>query len=178
MELTEQSLIRRAMVGDASAFGRLVQMHQSPVRTFLRRTLRGDVATADDLAQETFLLAYRKIGQYRGEGRFLSWLFRIAYSQVLQHVRRPDVRQRLDPIEDIEASFGPASEARLDVERALMCVSGPERAVLTLCFAFDMTHEEAAATLDMPLGTLKSHVARAKDKLKRVFTPQAQEVAP
>ena len=68
--MSEGEFIRRAAEGDANAFAALVRMHQSRLRGFLRRMTRGDHALADDLAQETFLGAHRKIASYRGEGSF------------------------------------------------------------------------------------------------------------
>ena len=80
----ERDLVARATgADDISAFGILVRLHQSRVRGFLRRLTRGDTALADDLAQETFLEAQRKLRQYRAEGPFVGWLLRIAYSRFL-----------------------------------------------------------------------------------------------
>ena len=89
MTSLEHSLIVRARSGtDNQAFGRLVAIYQSPIRGFLRRLAAGDEALADDLAQDTFLTAYRRISSFRGEGSFQGWLFRIAYTSFLQHRRK------------------------------------------------------------------------------------------
>ena len=79
--MNESDLIARAAGGDTAAFGVLVRQNQSPLRGFLRRLTRADQALADDLAQETFLEAWRKLSQYRGEGSFAGWLTRIAWSE-------------------------------------------------------------------------------------------------
>ncbi len=79
MEMSAERLLREAAAGDAAAFNALVREHQSKVRGFLRRLTRGDAALADDLGQETFLEAWRKIAQYRGDGSFSGWLCGITW---------------------------------------------------------------------------------------------------
>ena len=144
-----------------------MRQRQSPLRGFLRRLTRGDHALADDLAQETFFEAWRKIEQFRGEGTFASWLARIAYRRYLMWARR----RKLEPLdEDADiADAGAAPDQRLDLEKAMARLSLPERAALTLCYAQEYTNEEAADILEMPLGTLKSHVARGREKLRKLL---------
>ena len=75
MELTDADLLARVIVdGDQHAFGELVRRHQSPVRGLLRQLVRADVELADDLAQETFIRAYKNIRSFRGEAKFSTWL--------------------------------------------------------------------------------------------------------
>ena len=160
-------LLRKAAAGDAAAFGALVRRHQSPLRGFLLRLTRGDHALADDLAQETFIAAYRKLAQYDGRGAFAGWLYAIAWSRFRMELRkrRHDALGEED-VPDPCASAASGSEARLDLETAMAKLAPAERASLTLCFALGLSHEEAAMSLGLPLGTLKSHVARGREKLK------------
>lgn len=156
------ALARRAAAGDSAAFTALVRAHEAPVRRFLRR-LAGD--SADDLAQETFLKAWRLAGHYRGEGRYRAWLMRIAWTQFLAAHRsrgRRDAR---------EAAFAPGEEGRndpdsaIDLQRALAGLGERERAAALLCFGEGCSHSEAAEIMALPLGTLKSVVARARAAL-------------
>jgi len=162
-------LARRAADGDSAAFGFLVREHQSRVRGFLRRLARGDAALADDLAQETFLEAWRKVSQFRAEGSFGAWLCGIAWSRFLMDRRK----RKEEPVADADPSDStdpqPASHARLDLERAMARLSPEERAALTLCYALGHSHGEAADILQMPLGTVKSHVLRGREKLKTML---------
>ena len=160
-------LSRKAAGGDSAAFAALVRRHQSALRGFLLRLTRGDHALADDLAQETFIEAYRKLGQYDGRGSFAGWLYAIAWSRFGMAVRK----RRTEALgeEDVPDPRAPAaggSEARLDLGTAMAKLAPAERASLTLCFALGLSHEEAAVSLGLPLGTLKSHVARGREKLK------------
>ncbi len=167
--MNESDLIARAAAGNAAAFGVLVRQHQSQMRGFLRRLARGDHALADDLAQETFLEAWRKLAQFRGEGSFAGWLIRIGYSRYRMTARK----RRLEPLDDNtdlpDETGGMGADARLDLERAMTKLSLNERAALTLCYALGNSNEEAAEILSMPLGTLKSHVLRGREKLRALL---------
>jgi RNA polymerase sigma-70 factor (ECF subfamily) len=159
-------LAREAAAGDAAAFGVLVRQHQGKLRGFLLRMTRGNHALADDLAQETFLEAFRKIAQF-GQGSFFGWLCAIAYSRYLMEARKRKL-ESLDETEDIAADLPEpetASAAKLDLEKAMVQLAPAQRAALTLCFALGFSNEEAAAALSIPLGTLKSHVNRGREKL-------------
>jgi RNA polymerase sigma factor (sigma-70 family) len=167
--MNDNEFVALAAAGDSAAFGLLVRQHQSQLRGFLRRLTRGDHALADDLAQETFLEAWRKIAQFRGEGSFAGWLMRIGWSRYLMTARQ----RKLEPLE--EQNDLPSSDAdshvRLDLEKAMAQLSAPERAALTVCYALGYSNEEGADILAMPLGTLKSHVARGREKLRRMLAP-------
>jgi len=172
VEPTDAELIAQTLVDDdPRAFSRLAERHQSPIRALLRRLTRGDEALADDLAQESFLLAYRQLGQFRADARFSSWLFRIAYNAFLAHVR-----SRRDGVpfeEDLHGGSAPArtnaSDLRHDLELAMQKLSTPVRAILTLCLGEGCTHEETASVLCLPLGSVKTHLLRGRDKLRTLL---------
>ena len=159
-------LAREAADGNAAAFGVLVRRHQSQLRGFLLRMTKGNHALADDLAQETFLEAFRKIAQF-GSGSFFGWLSAIAYSRYLMEARKRKLESLDETAEIADDAPEPetASLAKLDLERAMARLAPAQRAALTLCFALGLSHEEAAASLNLPLGTLKSHVSRGREKL-------------
>lgn len=141
------------------------------VRAQLRRLLHGDVARADDLAQETFLRAWRKLHQFRGEARFATWLYRIAYSCFLQAVRKrqPPADAPGVGVTGPQLSVSGEVALRLDMARALRGLSEAEQAVLLHVVQLGLSHEEAAYVLSMPLGTVKSHARRGKDKLRALL---------
>ncbi|HET7161601.1 MAG TPA: RNA polymerase sigma factor [Rhodanobacteraceae bacterium] len=164
----DRALVTRVLLrDDRKAFEQLLRRHQGMVRAQLRRLLHGDAAGADDLAQETFLLAWRKLDQFRGDARFSTWLYRIAYSCFLQAHRKN--RQIADDAQD-EAEQLPAPshamDLQLDLERAMRRLSTAEQTVLLHCVQMGLSHEEAAYVLAMPLGTVKTHATRGKAKLK------------
>ncbi|HEX2590913.1 MAG TPA: sigma-70 family RNA polymerase sigma factor [Rhizomicrobium sp.] len=168
MDDTDRAALRAAS-GDDVAFGFLVRTFQGKIRAFLLRMTKGNHALADDLAQETFLEAFRKIAHYRGEGPFKAWLYRVAYTRFLMEARKKK-RESDEMPEDVPApeTIG-ATHARLDLESAMTRLSAQERATLTLCYALEFSNTEAAEILDMPVGTVKSHVLRGREKLKSML---------
>jgi len=174
--VSDAALIARAVVSDdRHAFGELVRRHQSAVRATLRKLTGGNVSLAEDLAQETFLLAYRNLKSFRQEARFSTWLYRIAYNAFLADARKtkevplPEDMDADDfeppPQENVQAGER-ASTLSIDLERAMAVLSGAERAAIVQCYHNDLTHEEAALVLGCPVGTVKTHILRAKDKLR------------
>jgi RNA polymerase sigma factor (sigma-70 family) len=161
MDGAEAALARRAAAGDAAAFAALVRLHEGAVRRFLARLTRGD--GADDLAQEAFLKAWRLAGHWRGEGSYRGWLMRIAWTGFLSAERARGRRETREQAEVSAASTGP--DARIDIERALAALSERERAAALLCYGEGCSHREAADIMGVPLGTLKSIVARARTQL-------------
>lgn len=169
----DQALVTRIrLTGDQRAFEQLLRRHQGMVRAQLRRLLSGDPAQADDLAQEVFLLAWRKLDQFRGEARFSTWLYRIAYISFLQAQRRGKKQPGDAGSPEAECLSPPvhASDLRLDVARAMRQLSTAEQTVLLHCVQLGLSHEEAAYVLTMPPGTVKSHAARGKAKLRDLLS--------
>jgi len=179
-EVTDAALIARVVVqDDRHAFSELVRRHQSAVRATLRRLTAGNHALADDLAQDTFMLAYRNLKSFRQEARFSTWLFRIATNAFLADARKR--KEELLGDRDAEVSADDddgelpqdtvgdhtrGATLRLDMERALGVLSDGERAAIVQCYHNDLSHEEAAYVLNCPVGTVKTHILRAKAKLR------------
>jgi RNA polymerase sigma-70 factor (ECF subfamily) len=160
---------------DRRAFAVIVRRHQSAVRGLLRRLCTGDAARADDLAQETFLRAYRRLSTWRGGARLSTWLHRIAFNVWASEARRRTAPEPPPP--DDPPPLEEAALARHDLARAFAVLREEERAALALAYAEDLTHEEAAEILGVPLGTLKTNVLRGKEKLRRLLSP-AREALP
>lgn len=168
----DAALVRAVQASnDRAAFGELVRRHQSAVRTVLRRLTRGDAGLADDLAQETFVLAWRNIRHFRFEARFSTWIYRIAINAWRSEARKKRELLLDADAEDAQADLGMSEEmpdivARVDLERAMASLSDGERAAIAACYYADLSHEEAAQALGIPVGTVKTHVLRGKAKLK------------
>ena len=172
MELTDADLVARVLVDDDQhAFGGLVRRHQSAVRGLLRQLTRTDVALADDLAQQAFLRAYKNIRSFRGEARFSTWLYRIAYNCFREDARRRKELVGIDE-EQIQRQQDPHVAdpgLRHDLMRALNLLPLNERSAVLLCCQNGLSHDEAARVLDIPLGTVKTNVLRGREKLKRML---------
>ena len=131
------------------------------------RLAPGSTGRADDLAQETFLTAWSKASAYSGQGRYRGWLMRIAWTTFLM-----DARQRRRRLADYsgeakapERADSKDAERDLIVEDALKRLKAEDRAAVVLCLVLGHSHREAAEILEMPLGTLKTRVARGSAKL-------------
>ena len=172
MELSDADLLTRVLVDDDQhAFGELVRRHQSPVRGLLRQLTRADVELADDLAQETFIRAYKNIRNFRGEAKFSTWLYRIAYN-----VFRDQARKRKELVGIGEAQWQSAADPqaadpglRQDLMSALNSLPLHERSAIVLCCQNGLSHDEAARVLEIPLGTVKTNVLRGREKLKKIL---------
>ncbi len=145
-----------------------MKRNQSFVRNVLRGWLRGDDSRADDLAQETFLKAYRNLHQYSGQARFSTWLYKIAYNEFRAWARSAREHENIDDIthEPSEAPQQAANDFQHDLHRALRFLSLEERSAVVCCAMHGMTHQEAAEVLGWPLGTVKTHLLRGKEILR------------
>ena len=187
-DVPDAHLIARCIVGDdRHAFAELVKRHQSAVRACLRKLTAGNHALADDLAQDTFVLAWRNLKSFRQEARFSTWLYRIATNCWLAQARKRHeelLGDRDDAVVDDDGDAASPDGAwggdhaagttmKIDLERAMALLSEAERAAIVQCYHNDLSHEEAAYVLDCPVGTVKTHVLRGKQKLKRALAAWA-----
>jgi RNA polymerase sigma factor (sigma-70 family) len=132
-----------------------------------------------DIAQETFLRAYQRIGTYRSEGGFHSWLFAIAYRTFASEKRnRHWSAEELKEVPEMAPSrVSNPDTAAEDIARAMRHLREPERACISLCYQSGMSHQEVADTLGYPVGTVKTHIVRGKDKLRArlsAYDPQRE----
>ena len=147
-------------------FAPLVEAHQQAVRALPRR-LCGDPAEADDLAQEVFIAAWTSLDSFRRDADFRLWLYGIAYRKFRASRRAAGRRRKREAFvaEIAETVATPDADARLDLQKAMMALSEPQRAAVALCLAAGVSHAAAAALLALPLGTVKAHVARGRATL-------------
>ena len=168
----EAALVAAIRDGSELAFNMLIDRHQQAVRAFLRRLL-GNAAEADDIAQDTFLAAWTQIRSFRGETNLRSWLCGIAWRKA-KFAQRSWVRRRLRDTVHHEQTSAPESisasiEDRLAVRRALLALPLEQRAAVTLCLVCGCSHSEASAIIGVALGTVKSHVSRGRERLRRAL---------
>lgn len=169
-DLHDVELAALAAAGGRREFGELVRRHGSAVRGLLRR-MGAQPALADDVAQDAFLLAFEKCAEFRGTGTFSAWIRRIAARLYLR--RRAYDARYVEVTTEEEAGPERDSLGQMDLDEALKGLSEVERLCVTLCHGAGMTHPEIAAALELPLGTVKSHVKRGLDKLRLRLDPEA-----
>ena len=178
--MQDAQLVERVVAGDGEAFRRLVERYQRPVYGLLLRMVRKP-ALAEDLAQETLLKAYRAIATFDRSRKFSSWLFKIAHNTAIDHLRKsrpptvpletPD-EARQDPLALLAAPETGSPEARARgrdlaeaLQEALMGLRPDYREAVLLRFQQGLPYDEIAEILDLPLGTVKTHLHRARKQM-------------
>ena len=198
---TDQSLIEACLAGRREAFGQLVERYQHRLFHSLVHLL-GSTEDAQDAAQDALILAFEKLGTFRGESQFYSWLFRIAYNSAVSSKRKPGSSKRkpgsskrnpgsskrktgpmsvslearrdasgLEPADlnpSTEPSFGlDVSDRQRLVQQALGELSEEFRAAIVLKEIEQMSYEEIAEVVGIPLGTVRSRIHRARMELRQ-----------
>ncbi len=169
----EDALVARARTGDVEAFRTLVDAHRDRVFGLAMRVVRS-AHDAEEIAQDAFVRAWRALPQFRGDARFSTWLYRIAMRRALDvaaTLKRRGAREvGLDAIESMPEGRGGSAHDSRGVTRRLdtMIAALPEgyRMVVTLHYYEERSIEEIAQMLDTPLGTVKTHLFRARARLR------------
>ena len=167
---TDSELVSRALAGSDAAFSRLGERHQAAVRGFLRRML-GGWAEADDVAQDAFLAAWGALRSLREPAGVRAWLCGIAWRKAQDRIRSSRRSAARDNIwlETVETPAGVSPEDRMSVTAAMAELPSDVRACVALCLADGWSHGEASMALGLPLGTVKSHVARGRARLLKAL---------
>jgi RNA polymerase sigma-70 factor (ECF subfamily) len=166
----DRELIRRYLTGDVEAFDELVRAHEDRVFGVCLRMLQ-DRDAALDATQDVFLTVFRKADRYKEQAAFSTWLYRVAVNTCYDHLRR----QKRKRTEALPEHFDPADprgrdeldavELRPDIEVALAALKPEFRSAVLLVDMEGMSLEGAADTLQVPVGTVKSRVFRARKQL-------------
>jgi RNA polymerase sigma-70 factor (ECF subfamily) len=132
-------------------------------------------AEADDVAQDAFLTAFERIGEFRGQGTFVAWVRKIGARAYLRRLQRERRIAALVGASDDGDEIVPTPDAagRIDLDEALRTLGAAERICVSMCYGAGLSHTEAADALNLPLGTVKSHVKRGLEKLRARLAPVA-----
>ena len=185
MQQDDADLVARSKEGNLAAFNLIVQRYQSQVYNVAARIL-GDPVGAEDIAQETFVSAYKAIGRFRG-GSLRAWLLRIASNRCYDHIRavrrRPEQsldQSLLNPRFDV-ASQDPSpeqmalsGELREHIQRAILTLPFDQRNTLALVDVQGLSYEEAAEAMSVSLGTVKSRLSRARSAVRDTLLQQRE----
>src|ERR1700680_3155149 len=188
VELDDQQLITASKHGDQDAFARLVQRYQRRIFNLVYRMLQ-QYEEASEITQETFLAAWQGLSSFRGDARFATWLYRIAYNCALKQLetRKRDkaLRVALQAEQALQSHVGyESTDAQMDeherqafVQEHLSRLPAKYRIVLILRHLQDMSYEEMAEILTMPIGTIKTHLFRARNLLKERLQGQDRDTS-
>jgi len=172
----ERELVRNALAGDERAFRKILEGHYTLIYSVVRG-VAGQRGETDDIVQDVFIKIFRALGDFRGDSQLSTWIYRIARNEALNAIdkRRPQVI----PIEDC-ADLPDAGESpegsyhrrigRERLERFMERLDEKQRVAIELRYIGDKSYEEIADIMDIPLGTVKTYIYRAKLSLKRMMT--------
>ena len=183
-------LAARVAKGDTAASEELVRRHQAPVRGFLRAVCY-DRSSIDDLAQETFLRAIKHAGRFDPKYPMRGWLLTIARRLSINHGQKQKRRRPAAGIEpdqlQTDTNQTPASNLEKQEQQALTRdtvlaamarLSEPQRVTIAMHYQQGMPLEQIAEALEMPVGTVKSHLYRGRQRMKELLEPQAERLMP
>ena len=172
--MTEWDLIRRVLSGDALAERQLYEAHVDRVFRLAYR-MTGDATQAEDLTQETFIRAFDRLADYRGESAFGGWLHRVATSVILTALQKRKRLQNVETLREDMTELPSASQAedpdlRRTLERAVSALDDNQRLVFVMHEIEGYSHQEIAAAMGTPVGTAKARLSRARQKLRDILS--------
>jgi len=170
VEMDDRDLIACAQQGDRQAFAELVSRHQNSIVSLTYR-MCGDLHLAEDAAQEAFVRVWQNLDSYKPQYAFRSWLYRIAANAALDSLRRNRPTTELDSVSLADPATSPERSAEENqraahVRRAIAQLSEPLRIVLILREYQELTYQEIADALDIPIGTVMSRLNTARVQLR------------
>ena len=177
--MDEPEILARCRAGETDAYRILVERYQGHARRLAHRFLRSE-ADAEEVAQDAFVRAWRGLCEFRGDAAFSTWLFRIVARRAMDRAATLRLRrERETPLEDVETagevaiagSAGwtdpdPTARDARKIEGLLDALSDLQRAVVTLYYFEDQSVEDVARILSLPSGTVKTHLSRARSRLR------------
>lgn len=191
MQSEDQQTIEQVLSGDSSAYGAIVERHQRRLLGLLAHAC-GDSELAEDIAQETFARAFQKLDMFSGESQFYTWLARIAMNLLMSDRRRKRLenqvsRAALDVALDTDGFANRRPEAspdhRMELDETQQCVRqaiamlDDERRIVVLLRDFDgLDYEAIAESLDIPVGTVRSRLHRARLELRSILQQKAVQL--
>jgi len=171
----EALIVGLARTGDRNAFAELVRRRQSWIRNLMRRCCN-DATLSDDLAQQVFLNAWRSIRSLKQPQAFAGWLKRLAVNVWLQYLRKNDALRHAEEIEDTDYAEDSAKGVDMDLDSALAELSPQVRLCVVLSYQAGMSHPEIAESMNLPLGTVKSHINRGTKRLKLLLSAYRDQI--
>lgn len=179
---SDYELAQAVSHGAISSIGDLYERHRRRVYTLCLR-MTGDVSEAEDLTHDIFIQLIRKVGSFRGESQFRTWLYRLTINQVLMHFRRPMHRrespsmnegfhEEFIPARVVKHSWGNQVADRIDLDTALAKLPSGARSIFLKYDVEGYNHEEIAWIFGCSVGNSKSQLHKARRKLRKLLTPK------
>jgi RNA polymerase sigma-70 factor (ECF subfamily) len=180
--LTDGELIQTAIRGREDGFEELVRRYQRPITGYIYRMLNNYDASLD-VTQEVFIKVYNSLERYSSEYKFSTWLYRIAHNAAIDYMRRNSVNQQSLEAENADGTYQlqiestqpnpeqerERSEWRKEIETVVKCLPHVYRELILLRHAQDLSYDEIAEITNLPLGTVKNRLFRAREMMREIF---------
>ncbi len=180
--LTDGELIEKAISGREDGFEELVRRYQRPITGYIYRMLN-NYDSALDVTQEVFIKVYNSLERYSSDYKFSTWLYRIAHNAAIDYMRRNSTYQQSIESENEDGSFqlqiespNPTpeqererSEWRTEIESVVRCLPSVYRELIVLRHSQELSYEEIAEITNLPLGTVKNRLFRAREMMREIF---------
>ncbi len=180
--LTDGELILAAIRGREDGFEELVRRYQRPITGYIYRMLNNYDASLD-VTQEVFIKVYNSLGRYNSEYKFSTWLYRIAHNAAIDYMRRNSVNQQSLETENADGTYQlqiespqpnpeqerERSEWRREIETVVKCLPQVYRELILLRHGRDLSYDEIAEITNLPLGTVKNRLFRAREMMREIF---------
>jgi len=181
-KMTDVELIAKAIRGREDGFEELVRRYQRPITNYVYRMLN-DYDSSLDVTQEVFIKVYNSLKKYSSEYKFSTWLYRIAHNAAIDHMRRNTVNQQSLETENGDGAYqlqiespNPTpeqdrelSESRTEIEAVVKCLPAAYRDLILLRHSRDLSYDEIAEVTQLPLGTVKNRLFRAREMMREIF---------
>ena len=180
--LTDGELIVNAIGGREDNFEELVRRYQRPITGYVYRMLNNYDASLD-VTQEVFIKVYNSLARYSSEYKFSTWLYRIAHNAAIDYMRRNSVNQQSIEAENADGTYQlqfespqpnpeqmrERSEWRTEIETVIKCLPTGYRELIVLRHTQDLSYDEIAEVTNLPLGTVKNRLFRAREMMREIF---------
>lgn len=180
--LTDGELIETAISGREDSFEELVRRYQRPITNYVYRML-SDYDASLDVTQEVFIKVYNSLARYSSDYKFSTWLYRIAHNAAIDYMRRNSVSQQSIEAENADGTYQlqiesprpnpeqerERSEWRTEIESVVKCLPTVYRELILLRHAQDLSYDEIAEITNLPLGTVKNRLFRAREMMRDIF---------
>jgi RNA polymerase sigma-70 factor (ECF subfamily) len=180
--LTDVELIAKAISGREDGFEELVRRYQRPITNYVFRMLN-DYDASLDVTQEVFIKVYNSLSRYSSEYKFSTWLYRIAHNAAIDYIRRRSPNEQSIETENKDGAYqlqiespNPTpeqdrerSEWRTEIEAVVKCLPSVYRELILLRHAQDLSYDEIAEITNLPLGTVKNRLFRAREMMREIF---------
>jgi len=187
-ELEDRELIAISIRGSEDTFEELVRRYQRPIVSYIYRMLN-DYDGSLDVAQEVFIKVYKSLERYSSDYKFSTWLYRIAHNAAIDHIRKRSGKEQSLETENQEGTFQlqlesprpnpeqdrEQSEWRVEIESVVKCLPSVYRELIVLRHAKDLSYGEIAEVTDLPLGTVKNRLFRAREMMREMFVERGMK---